>query len=117
MVIVWIILLIIGYSSPTEETETNDIDTTNIVTTEISTQPTIELIETTTELLITTTTEKVTHTTTKESKSNSAIVYVTNSGKKYHRSGCFSLSKSKIEISLEDAKGMYSPCNRCNPPT
>jgi hypothetical protein len=43
-------------------------------------------------------------------------VYVTKSGKKYHRAGCRSLSKSKIPISLEDAKGRYTPCSVCNPP-
>ena len=43
-------------------------------------------------------------------------VYVTRTGKKYHLDGCRSLSKSKIPISLAEAKQKYSPCNRCNPP-
>lgn len=43
-------------------------------------------------------------------------VYVTRTGKKYHLDGCNSLSKSKIPISLAEAKQKYSPCNRCNPP-
>ena len=43
-------------------------------------------------------------------------VYVTRSGKKYHREGCRSLSKSKIPISLAEAKERYGPCSRCNPP-
>lgn len=43
-------------------------------------------------------------------------VYVTRTGAKYHRSGCRYLSKSKIPISLEDAKRRYSPCSVCNPP-
>jgi len=47
---------------------------------------------------------------------NSVTVYVTKSGTKYHRAGCSSLSKSKIPISLTDAKARYSPCSRCNPP-
>lgn len=44
------------------------------------------------------------------------VVYITKTGKKYHRDGCSSLSKSKIEISREiaEAKG-YSPCSICNP--
>ncbi|MGE5629033.1 MAG: ComEC/Rec2 family competence protein [Solirubrobacterales bacterium] len=47
----------------------------------------------------------------------SEIVYVANSGKKYHRANCSSLCKSKIAISLEDAKkDGYTPCLRCNPP-
>ncbi len=43
-------------------------------------------------------------------------VYVTRTGKKYHRDGCRSLSKSKIPISLAEAKQKYGPCKRCNPP-
>ena len=43
-------------------------------------------------------------------------VYVTRTGKKYHRDGCRSLSKSKIAISLAEAKRTYGPCGRCNPP-
>jgi len=45
-------------------------------------------------------------------------VYITNTGEKYHRDGCSSLSKSKIAISLKDAiSKKYSPCKKCNPPT
>ncbi|MEW8957829.1 MAG: thermonuclease family protein [Moorella sp. (in: firmicutes)] len=44
-------------------------------------------------------------------------VYVTKTGKKYHRDGCRSLAKSKIPMSLEDAKNSgYTPCSICNPP-
>lgn len=43
-------------------------------------------------------------------------VYVTKTGKKYHRDGCSFLRRSKILISLADAKKRYSPCSRCNPP-
>ena len=44
------------------------------------------------------------------------IVYVTNTGSKYHRSGC-SYLKSKNPITLEKAlsKG-YGACSRCSPP-
>lgn len=46
-----------------------------------------------------------------------ATVYVTNTGKKYHRAGCRYLSKSQIPISLSDAKADgYGPCSKCNPP-
>ncbi len=44
------------------------------------------------------------------------IVYVTRTGKKYHRSSCSSLRKSKILIPLEEGKQKYSACSRCNPP-
>ena len=44
-------------------------------------------------------------------------VYVTRTGKKYHRYGCSSLRRSKIPISLAEARQRnYGPCSRCNPP-
>lgn len=43
-------------------------------------------------------------------------VYRTRTGKKYHREGCTSLRRSKIPISLAEAKQRYGPCGRCNPP-
>lgn len=44
----------------------------------------------------------------------SETVYITNTGTKYHRSGCSYLSQSKIAISLNDAKARgYTPCSRC----
>lgn len=59
----------------------------------------------------TTSKAKVTKVDTKES-----VVYITKTGKKYHRAGCSSLSKSKIEISREDAiDGGYEPCGKCKP--
>jgi len=43
-------------------------------------------------------------------------VYVTRTGEKYHRAGCQHLSKSRIPMSLEDAKaGGYTPCSLCKP--
>ena len=45
-------------------------------------------------------------------------VYITNTGSKYHVSGCRYLSKSKIAISLSNAKAKgYTPCSVCNPPS
>lgn len=44
------------------------------------------------------------------------IVYVTQSGKKYHREDCMYLSSSKIPISLEQAIAEgKEPCNKCYP--
>lgn len=44
-------------------------------------------------------------------------VYITKTGEKYHTSGCRYLSKSKIPISLDNAKKQgYTPCSVCNPP-
>ncbi len=43
-------------------------------------------------------------------------VYITNSGKKYHGSGCRYLAKSSIPISLTDAVARgYAPCSVCKP--
>jgi DNA-entry nuclease len=45
-------------------------------------------------------------------------VYITNTGKKYHRGDCRYLKKSKIKVTLEDAKRRgYTPCKVCKPPT
>lgn len=49
-------------------------------------------------------------------ETQAATVYVTRTGAKYHTGGCRYLSKSKIPISLNEAKGRYSPCSVCNPP-
>jgi micrococcal nuclease len=46
-----------------------------------------------------------------------AVVYVTNSGKKYHLEDCRSLRRSKIALDLADAvKSGYGPCSICKPP-
>jgi len=45
------------------------------------------------------------------------IVYITKTGEKYHSSGCRYLSRSKISISLNNAKSQgYGACSVCNPP-
>ena len=51
-----------------------------------------------------------------DEESQSEEVYITRTGKKYHREECSSLRRSKIEISLAEAKQQYGPCGRCNPP-
>jgi hypothetical protein len=44
-------------------------------------------------------------------------VYVTTTGKKYHRAGCQYLAKSSIPMKLADAKAQgYTPCSKCGPP-
>ena len=44
------------------------------------------------------------------------IVYITNTGKKYHRSNCSYLRNSTISINISDAKAKgYTACSRCNP--
>lgn len=45
-------------------------------------------------------------------------VYVTKTGGKYHRDGCQYLRKSKIPMSLSEAKAQgLEPCSKCHPPT
>jgi methylphosphotriester-DNA--protein-cysteine methyltransferase len=44
------------------------------------------------------------------------IVYITNTGTKYHRETCNSLRRSKIPITLEQAiERGYEPCRNCKP--
>jgi hypothetical protein len=44
-------------------------------------------------------------------------VYITRTGKKYHRDGCRYLATSKIPISLKDAKAKgFTACKVCRPP-
>lgn len=45
---------------------------------------------------------------------NSQTVYITKSGKRYHKQGCSCLKKSKKEIDVKTAeKAGYTPCSRC----
>jgi len=45
------------------------------------------------------------------------VVYITSTGSKYHQANCRYLSKSKIPISLKDAKARgLQPCSVCHPP-
>ena len=47
----------------------------------------------------------------------SSIVYITNTGSKYHRDGCQYLRQSQHAITLGSAlEEGYSPCSKCNPP-
>ena len=48
----------------------------------------------------------------------SQTVYVTKSGKKYHKENCSSLRSSSTAIDLKDAiRRQYTPCSRCKPQT
>lgn len=52
-----------------------------------------------------------------EDEIEGTVVYITETGEKYHREHCQYLSKSKIPISLEDAIAAgYGRCSRCKPP-
>ena len=44
-------------------------------------------------------------------------VYITKSGRRYHRATCRYLSRSKIPTTLNDAKANgYTVCSVCKPP-
>jgi len=50
-------------------------------------------------------------------KAENPIVYITRTGKRYHREGCSALKGSKIPITLKEAcERGYSPCSLCDPP-
>jgi competence protein ComEC len=50
-------------------------------------------------------------------ETNETIVYITNTGAKYHRGTCRYLSQSKIETTLSDAQANgYEACKVCKPP-
>jgi hypothetical protein len=46
----------------------------------------------------------------------SVTVYITRTGKKYHRLGCQYLRSSCIPVSLSTARLYYTPCSVCRPP-
>ena len=44
-------------------------------------------------------------------------VYITRTGKRYHRDGCRYLAASKVASTLKDAKAKgYTACKVCHPP-
>lgn len=43
-------------------------------------------------------------------------VYITRTGSKYHQSSCQYLRRSRIPVSLKEAKQSYDPCSVCRPP-
>jgi len=52
-----------------------------------------------------------------QSNNQGVTVYGTKTGAKYHVDSCKSLSKSKIQMTLSDAKSKgLTPCSICNPP-
>jgi hypothetical protein len=54
---------------------------------------------------------------TEQVQTKEITVYITRTGKKYHRAGCSYLRSSSIPISLKNAKSNgYTACSRCRPP-
>jgi methylphosphotriester-DNA--protein-cysteine methyltransferase len=47
----------------------------------------------------------------------STVVYITKTGKCYHRESCTYLKQSKIKTTLAEAKKKHlKPCKKCKPP-
>jgi len=52
-----------------------------------------------------------------QSDSKTETVYVTGTGKRYHRAGCRYLSASRFPMSLKNAEAAgYTRCRVCRPP-
>lgn len=49
------------------------------------------------------------------SKKSSEIVYITKTGTKYHKAGCYYLKGGGIPKKLSELSSSYSPCSRCYP--
>lgn len=53
-----------------------------------------------------------------EEAAQDPVVYITNTGGKYHTGSCRTLKDSKIETTLSSAQAQgYDPCGICHPPT
>ena len=52
----------------------------------------------------------------KPPETKDVTVYVTRTGKKYHRAGCQYLRLSQFPIPLSQARARYGPCSVCSPP-
>lgn len=62
------------------------------------------------------TSESNASTTVNDENDDSRKVYITDTGSKYHSSGCRYLKKSKHAIGINTAKKQgYSACSRCHP--
>ncbi len=55
--------------------------------------------------------------TQQQPQTKEQTVYITKTGKKYHTATCRYLAKSKIPMSLKDAKAKgFTACSVCKPP-
>lgn len=102
----------------TKESEKSDKDKKTTTETEKSTEPeeTAQDKETTKKVTETKSEKNASSAENGEKSNSDSVVYITATGKKFHRAGCSSLSKSKIEIDRKDAvNDGYEPCKKCNP--
>ena len=96
--------------------------TTNNITANTTTNTIDDIFEeeTTSQLFessISTTPELTTTTQTTTSDPSQIIVYITDTGTKYHTSNCKYLKQSSTAITLQESiKRGYTPCSKYNPP-
>ncbi len=105
--------------APVEETfeivSTTEVSTEYVPVTEAPTEPPTEISTTAAPTEAPTQAPPATEAPA-QTEAEEEIVYITATGKKYHRSGCRHLKDSKIEIPLDDAIAQdYEPCKVCNP--
>lgn len=114
----------IDYNKFNQQLEPLETVSTTTITTVETTSNTVA--ETTVTTLDTTTTETETATsieTTETSQveesnvsSDNSTVYITKSGKKYHRADCYMIaSKDVIALDISEAEKLYEPCSVCRP--
>lgn len=97
--------------SKTATTNQNSRTTQNTTTTQSQNTPT--KASTTTKTTTNNTSATTNNNTTVQNES-SETVYVTRTGKKYHKSGCSYLKDSKIAKTLSEAKSQgYTACSKC----
>lgn len=116
-------LVLVGCSAPEEPTSTSPIPSpTATVTATPAATPTPTPTLTSAQTPQATQTPQQTSVTSVPEMHQQAVedtqsvtVYITKTGSKYHRAGCQYLRKSKIAISLEEAKRSYEPCSKCKP--
>lgn len=108
-----------------EDTKTTKAEEVTIV--EITTEETTTVKPTETEKPTTTETEEPTTTTTTEKPTTTTtapaivekkekIVYITDTGNKYHTGSCRFVKNSKTSITVQEALSQgYEPCGVCNP--
>ena len=84
---------------------------------ETSTTTTTQVTTTTTVKPTTSTTKATTTTVAPAGGDGDIIVYITDTGEKYHAAGCQYLRQSKHEVTLAEAKARgFEPCTKCHPP-
>ncbi|WMJ86732.1 ComEC/Rec2 family competence protein [Anaerocolumna sp. MB42-C2] len=78
---------------------------------------TIVATSTGTKITFNATATKLTSNKDSSTSNKDTIVYITETGTKYHKSTCSMLIQSKIKTTLKKAKAKgYEPCKKCHPP-